>query len=505
MFVMDEIDSEAIALKETIAKKKDTQIIAKNGNNSVKSLINSMVININKTDLINTLQIKIGDPLLKYFDTEKQKIDPLKVPDNLYHVAIIHELIETAERNQWDMARQNDFIYLYNGKVWQNALKDNLLDFIQRATENMGYYSPAKAQTHKFKEDSLRQFLASAHFYEPSEDNEKVLINLQNGTLEITDKGHSLREHKASDFLTYIMPFGYEANNKSPLFDKYLKEVLPDQESRYLLQEFCGYVFTRRLKLEKALVLYGSGANGKSVFFEVFTALLGVENVATYSLGDLTDQDAGNANRAGLKDKLVNYGSEIRADKMDGDMFKRLVSGEPVTARLKYGNPFDLRSNTKFIFNANKLPQNVEHNEAFFRRFIIIPFEQTIPEEKRDPQLHFNIIDNELSGVFNWVLEGLDRLIRNGRFSECTKAKATLTAYKLESDTASLFVSEHQIQPSNNLTIDGKRLFVRYKDYCIEDGYKAVSVKTFYERLRNAGFTCERSSGNKTVVYASEK
>jgi putative DNA primase/helicase len=272
--------------------------------------------------------------------------------------------------------------------VWVIADKDILLYFIQRAIINMRFYSPAKALTHKFKETSLDQFLASTNYYDPCDDMTKVLINLQIVTLEITESLHNLREHRSIDFLTYIAPFEYDPTSSAPQFEKYLNAVLPDKESRDLLQEYCGYVFTRQLKLEKALILFGSGANGKSVFFEIFIALLGKENVSTYSLGDLTDHDSGNANRAGLNDKLVNYGSEMRSDKLDADMFKRLVSGEPVTARLKYGNPFDLRSNTKFIFNSNTLPKNVEHNEAFFRRFIIIPFEQTIPEDKRDSQLH---------------------------------------------------------------------------------------------------------------------
>jgi putative DNA primase/helicase len=253
--------------------EKASNIITKN-KEKVSGLIDAMVKQLIETDLIYTLQNKLNDPLHKYHDKVSRELEPLKIPTKLYHVAIIYELIETAKLNQWDMARQNDFIYLYNGKWWQNAPKDELLEFIQKASLKMGYFSPADAHTHKFKEDGLKQFLASANFYKPNDDSDTVLINLKNGTLEITDKGHKLREHRAKDFLTYIMPFEYDGKSKSPLFEKYLEEVLPDNESRNLLQEFCGYVFTRRLKLEKALVLFGSGANGKSVFFEVFTALL---------------------------------------------------------------------------------------------------------------------------------------------------------------------------------------------------------------------------------------
>lgn len=65
----------------------------------------------------------------------------------------------------------------------------------------------------------------------------------------------------------------------------------------------------------------------------------------------------------------------------------------------------------KLAFNANSLPKEVEYNEAFYRRFLIIPFETTIPENERNPNLAQYIITNELEGVFNWIVEELERLI----------------------------------------------------------------------------------------------
>ena len=99
-----------------------------------------------------------------------------------------------------------------------------------------------------------------------------------------------------------------------------------------------------------------------------------------------------------LGNKLVNYASEING-KMDVSIFKQLVSGEPVDARLPYGEPFTLSNYGKLIFNCNQLPTSVEHTHAFFRRFLIIPFEVTIPEEQQDKQLSEKIINSELAGV----------------------------------------------------------------------------------------------------------
>lgn len=53
-----------------------------------------------------------------------------------------------------------------------------------------------------------------------------------------------------------------------------IQQQLPEKELQDILAEFTGYVFTKRLKLEKALLLYRTGANGKSVYFDVMNALL---------------------------------------------------------------------------------------------------------------------------------------------------------------------------------------------------------------------------------------
>jgi putative DNA primase/helicase len=144
-----------------------------------------------------------------------------------------------------------------------------------------------------------------------------------------------------------------------------------------ILAEYLGYIFTRSLKLEKALLLYGSGANGKSVFFDIINALLGPENTSNYSLQSLTSQNG--YQRAELSNKLVNYGSEMNG-KLEAYIFKQLVSGEPVEARHIYGHPFIMTRYAKLIFNCNELPKDVEQTHAFFRRFLIVPFNVTIPD-----------------------------------------------------------------------------------------------------------------------------
>ena len=145
------------------------------------------------------------------------------------------------------------------------------------------------------------------------------------------------------------------------------------------------------------------------------------------------------------------------------------------------------------------MPKDVEHTNAYFRRFLIIPFDVTIPPQEQDKQLHSKIIENELSGVFNWVLEGLNRLLVQKRFSDCDAAQRAVEQYRIESDSVQLFLSDNDYRVSATNEIPLKDLFIEYRTYCIENGFKTCSSKTFAERLRNSGYQTERRSYGNSV------
>ena len=206
--------------------------------------------------------------------------------------------------------------------------------------------------------------------------------------------------------------------------------------------------------------------------------------------------------RAMLANKLVNYASEING-KLEASIFKQLVSGEPVEARLPYGEPFTLTNYAKMIFNCNELPKEVEQTTAFFRRFLIIPFEVTIPEEKQDKQLSQKIIKKELSGVFNWVLEGLKRLLKQKQFTQSDAVDNILKRYMKESNSVALFLEEEGYEVSMEHHVQLKELYVEYKVFCYEGSYYPVSKRNFSERLRNAEIKTERKNYGM-VVYVNK-
>jgi putative DNA primase/helicase len=351
-----------------------------------------------------------------------------------------------------------------------------------------------------FKEELFKQFMASSFIPAPKGKKDSVLINLLNGTFEITPTKTTLRDFEQKDFITHQLPFEYVPEATAPLFQQYLDQVLPDEDKQRVLAEFCGYIFVKTsvLKLEKMLILYGTGANGKSVFFEIINALLGIENTSNYSLQSLTDVNG--YYRAKIGNKLVNYASELNG-KMATDIFKQLSSGEPIEARLPYGNPFQLHEYAKLIFNCNELPKDVEHTNAYFRRFLIIGFDVTIPEANQDKQLPQKIVKNELSGVFNWILQGLERVLSQKGFSRCDAVDNARKEYEKQSDSVKLFIDEFEYTTSSNAYTLIADLYQKYKTFAIEDGYRPVSKSNFMKRLAHYKVVVSRISvGNVAYI-----
>jgi putative DNA primase/helicase len=223
-------------------------------------------------------------------------------------VGVVQNVLEIATNNKWNLCKKYDYVYIYNGEFWAQCDRDEIKDFLGKAAIKMGC-AEYNALHFEFKEKLLKQFLSNSHLSDSPTEENKTLINLQNGTMEFSDNGWFLRKFQSEDFMTYQLPFGYDKKALCPLFDKYLLRVIPERESRLILQEFCGYIFTK-IKLEKCLILLGGGHNGKSVFFDTLSALLGPENTLTYTLGSFAHE----YNRARLTNVLLNYSSERGTD-----------------------------------------------------------------------------------------------------------------------------------------------------------------------------------------------
>ena len=435
----------------------------------------------------------------------RQEVDSdKKLKRKHFVVTVVDKVLAMANNQNFGLCKRNDFIYLYNGSFWKQLEKDPLKLFLGKAALKMGV-DRFDSNYHHFRDDLVNQFMSVAYLPAPEFPDDVVLVNLKNGTVEVHPEKEDMiriRRPRQEDFLTYQLPFAYKPMTKAPKFKKYLNRVLPNKNLQQILAEYIGYVFVRSsyLKLEKTLLLYGTGGNGKSVFFDIVNALLGEKNITNFNLRSLTDQKG--YERALIGDALLNYSSEIDG-KVDAALFKQMVSGEPLQARLPYKNPITLTNYAKLLFNCNELPTEVENTDAFFRRFLIIPFEQTIPVEEQDKELAKKIIDTELSGVFNWVLDGLERILKQKNFTKSSKVEEQVRQYRKDSDSVLSFIDEYDYSKDITQYVPLKELYQKYGRYCQNNGNYPCNYRNFSKRLRSSKIKVDRKASGM-VVYLSQ-
>lgn len=188
----------------------------------------------------------------------KLQLDDKKVTEQQYLVICIEHLIRLAARHNWGLRKDNGAAYIYNGAFWALIDDAELEWFLGKAAEQMGVYV-FNSRHDLFREKLRKQFCASAYLMPSVRKTDEVLINLRNGTFEISPAHRRCRPFNRQDFLTYQLSFNYDPAAKAPMFCKYLERVLPDESCQKVLAEYIGYLFfnNRTLKLEKCFFYTG--------------------------------------------------------------------------------------------------------------------------------------------------------------------------------------------------------------------------------------------------------
>lgn len=447
------------------------------------------------------------------YDAEKNDYKDPKVSMTDKYIYISKGVSIAAKEIGSDFAMINLLPHFYNGKYWEMVDETMVMEFMALVAIKSGFLL-SEANNIRIKKSLYNQLKGDYNILKNNKSKE-IYINLQNGTLRYNKYSDSFKlySHTPSDYFTYVLPFSYDPIAECKNFDKFLDEVLPDKASQNVLMEFLGFCFipTPLLKLEMCLLLYGSGANGKGVVYELTRELLGKEHVSGFSMSLLSyDMNA----RAQIANKLLNYSSEL-GGRCNGDVMKKLISGEGIEAKRLYQDVFTMEDYTcKFMFNTNSLPRGSEIDGALARRLNIIKFDKTIPIEKRDPHLAEKL-KVELPGIFNRVIEGLMRLLKNKKFTQSELIDKANQEFREITDTVLNFVNSkcyiHSvpkgIQERQGAEVPHcslKELFDEYIKFCKESNTNPTNKKTFSERIKQQFYVQKGCTGNSTWVFAKQ-
>ena len=432
---------------------------------------------LNWSDIINELdELKLEE--LKHFKSKDYAVAKL-----------ISKIRELLKKNDFHLSYFNNRYYIYQDSYWNEILSDKVELFLRDCTKKF-YCKEIKYHTNTFYkplEDSFRKEMKV--FVE--DNNKAILLNCRNCTLEFNQKEVLPREAKKEDYITYRLSYDYDPEATSPMWDSFLDEMLPSKDQQFLLHQYIGYSFTNNIKLEKALFLYGEGGNGKSVVQEVITELLGKENTSCVSIGKLTkDQNAIML----IEGKLLNYCSENER-RFNLAQFRTLASGEPLIGKKLYSDVRQVDRYAKLMFNMNSLPIVNEERESFLRRLLILEFNKK--PKKKDPQLHYKIIEKELNGIFNRIVKALYCLIQNKDFVDIPEINQFISDYNNDTDIVHQFVDNYNGTTVISSPVKVSELHESYVIYCNKHKETPLNLISFSKDLNKKGFKPEkRKDGN---------
>jgi len=293
-------------------------------------------------------------------------------------------------------------------------------------------------------------------------------INVSNGMLD-WEEG-DLVSHDPHFLSSIQMPVEWKPRAKSTVLDKFLSDVFPS-DALQLAEEIIGYFMIPTTVYQKAFMLCGEGANGKSTFLNMVNAFLGRDNISRTSLHDLEGSPFAAAE---LHGKLLNIYADLAATKLEKtEVFKHLVGGDPLSAQRKYGQPFTLRSFARLLFSANEFPRADDASEAFMRRWIVIPFPRRFEGKDRDPHLSEKLVQPDvLSALLVRAVSGLRRLVAQGEFTKCASTEAKIEEYKIVNDTCYEFAKDSLKSASPDHRVSKREVWDGYERWCEANGIK---------------------------------
>lgn len=309
-------------------------------------------------------------------------------------------------------------------------------------------------------------------------------INFQNGFLDIETSEFS--KHTPDIGFRYVLPYEYSAKAQAPVFEEMLDKITEgDGDTKKVLLEYMGYCLSNDdCWTQKAAVLVGDGANGKSTFLGVLKALAGQDNYSSATIKDLQKSEY---TRYLLDGKLFNVSEETpNSALMDTSLFKDLVTGGEIQVRQIYKDSYFMRNRAKLIYSCNELSATTDTTNGYFRRLVLIPFNAKFDVGGKDYDPHIDKkLKKELSGIFNLALDGYKRLVLNGKFTEARRVSDTIDLYKNETDTVLSWFSENMhVNGDDSKFAAISDIYTNYKILTEARGVRPVTQAKFIRDLR---------------------
>jgi putative DNA primase/helicase len=323
------------------------------------------------------------------------------------------------------------------------------------------------------------------------------LLGVGNGVVDLRKK--MLLPNEPDYFIIRYCYADFDPSAQCPGWLRFLDAVFQGNAATIeAVQLLLGYTLTGYNCEEIMIFCVGFGANGKSIFGNVVSAILGDYscNAPSQLLAARRTDDHGPRNDMAMLDgaRLVTINELPAGMHLDEQVVKQLAGREPISARFLHKEYFTYEPRFTPWVRTNHKPIVKGDDDGIWRRIVILPFRRTFAPHEQDLHLEGKLL-KERDGILAWMVEGARRYLREG-LELSPVMKREQAQYRKDSDMLGEFLNECT-EVAADARVEQKALFLSWQDWCKENGVQPGSKKTFTQRLSEGGFPPKDSNGKR--------
>ncbi len=270
------------------------------------------------------------------------------------------------------------------------------------------------------------------------------------------------------------------------------------------LQKVLGASLLPGLAGRLLVVMHGGSATGKTTLGEIMRRILGdyAGTLATEALMEQRSRashDEALVPLIGRRFVFASEGSERQT--WNAALVKLLTGGDAISLRRIYGRQTLVRPTWCMFLATNHAPSLANVDDAIRDRLRLIPFDHHVAPADRIPDLAEQLVNEEGSGILNWLLEGLWKAQAEGLGDPPRAVRELTDDYFDTADDLGRYLDERTVRDPNDrrLSVGSGQLYQDYTEWCGEEGVAAVSSTRFGHYLNEQKITRERDAGNRVV------
>jgi len=264
-------------------------------------------------------------------------------------------------------------------------------------------------------------------------------------SLESAESSLELRPHSPRNKATFTVPVDWDPEATCPAWLDVMGAVFRDDRDKAekikAFQEFLGAAIGGvATEYDRALVLSGSGSNGKSTVIKILE-LLFPDGATVSQTPQSWGGSGGNYAKAALASAAVNLCAEAPTNRaMSPEVIKAIISGDKIEARPIREAPFSFRPTAAHVWAVNSPWESGDNTKGYWRKFLVLSFNRAFDEESTPAGRRTDFVGRcraELPGIYAWAFEGLRRLLAQGAYTMPDSAVDALEEWRVEADPIS--------------------------------------------------------------------